>query len=72
LSRPKASSDDTPFETFGFNILDWKPQGPHDDRAKALILGTVLEQGLETAISTKLIPLSSEEERYIFEGFKPA
>lgn len=70
VRRPKGS--DMPFEVFGFPILrrlDSKGNRiarKTDDRTIALMMAAVIEQGLETAILSRLPGIAANNEAYIF------
>jgi|RhiMethySRZTD1v2_1073278.scaffolds.fasta_scaffold409810_2 hypothetical protein len=64
LAGPRASPADETTELFHF--LKRESVGPYDDRAIALVTASVVEQGLESALLKKFIPLGNEDERSLF------
>lgn len=66
LTGPRSSKESLVPEVFHFGLDPSIKRGHHDDRAIALITGTAIEQGLESIILTKLIPMDLIEERKIF------
>ena len=65
INTARPTGDDLPGDVFGFNILTWKSSGPNDDRAMAIVLATVVDQGLEAAIATKFV---NHDNQLIFNG----
>lgn len=71
---PRPTGNDTPGELFGFSLLApgskffERVVGERDidDRGIVLIVATVIEQSLEAALLTKMVPMSDEDERRIF------
>jgi hypothetical protein len=66
LLRDRVSSDDTLPEIFEFErVTDYRR---YADRAAALIVATLLEQALETAILTHFVPLEDTDKNRLFIG----
>lgn len=72
LQAARATPHDSSFDVFPFGLSppfdrkgDRLPR-EYDDRSIAIIVASVLDQGLETALLTRLRPLNPDEERAVF------
>lgn len=71
LQGPRATPRDSSLDIFPFGLSAYDRKGDrrprnYDDRSIAIIVGSVLDQGLESALLTRLRPLNTEEERAVF------